>query len=89
MSAIFAKWSNGSIELNGNVYVFSVDIKITCKYVLSYRLSLGYFIDRFHVNKVRLWSAANLLMGLTGIAVAHSNQILALILLGGLLGKSM
>ena len=64
-------------------------LKLHINICSSYRLSLGYFIDRFHLNKVRLWSAANLLMGLTGIAVAHSNQILALILLGGLLGKSM
>ena len=55
--------------------------------MIVFRMSMGYFIDRFHINKVRLWSAANLLMGFCGVAVAYSGQVTAVIILGAMLGK--
>ena len=49
---------------------------------------MGYFIDRFDINKVRLWSIASLLMCLCGVAVAYSGQVMAVVFLGAVVGTN-
>ncbi len=51
------------------------------------RLSIGWFIDRFRLNKTRLWAAAHLVIGVCGVCVAFATDADSVIALGAVLGQ--
>ena len=51
------------------------------------RLSTGFLVDKFNLNKVLVWSIANLSVGVCGIIVAYTGEINAVLILGAVTGK--
>ena len=50
---------------------------------------MGFLIDRLKLNKLWLWSAANLCVGACGLIVAYSDDSNSVMVLGAMIGKCL
>ena len=48
---------------------------------------MGFLVNKFKLNKVLVWSIANLLVGVCGIVVTYTEDVNSVIILGALTGK--
>ena len=48
---------------------------------------MGFLVNKYKLNKVLVWSIANLLVGVCGIAVTHTEDVNSVIILGAVTGK--
>ena len=48
---------------------------------------MGFLVNKYKLNKVLVWSIANLLVGVCGIAVTYTEDVNSVIILGAVTGR--
>ena len=56
-------------------------------FLFSFRLAVGFLVNKYKLNKVLVWSIANLFVGVCGIAVTYTEDVNSVIILGAVTGR--